>query len=371
MRPAVLRWLSGVLVLGVLPSCGQTAPGADAARASAPAAAPALARCAERLDRDSERALGPLPRSLGAFCLDAYSRVRSFGAGAPQPLERGCEQVLALGCGDGHAEGLEHLAAFRYTDAGGGSSALEISAAHFGTADAAYAFFTERLLGDGDPAELDAQRIDAPGLTVRSGRSASGWLGRYVVTLSLVDAAAPSGELDRSAAASLPGLARRLMLALPPEPALPVAVQKLPTEHRLPLGTRLVLGDVLGVPGMGAGAIGHYRDGDKRWRVLAVVRADSDSAHDVFGTLARSPSARPLLSAPLGALAFTERRLSTEPNVTWVVGQRHEVIYGVGDEAAALPELMSAEREAAVKLASSEKLALLEKISQLTKKDEK
>lgn len=371
MRPAVLRWLSGALVLGVVSSCGQVAPSADAARSSGPAPVAALPRCAERLDRESERALGPLPRSLGAFCLDSYARVRAFGAGAPQPLERGCEQVLALACGDGRAEGLEHLAAFRYTDAGGGSAALDVSAARFGTADAAYAFFTERLLGDGDPAELDAQLIDAPGVAVRLGRRVSGWLGRYVVTLSLVDTAAASRELDGAAAASLPGLGRRLMLALPPAPALPIAVQKLPAEHRLPLGTRLVLGDVLGVSGMGAGAIGHYRDGDKRWRVLAVVRADSDSAHDVFGTLARSPSARALFDAPLGALAFTERRLPSEPNVTWVVGQRHEVIYGVGDEAAALPELLSAEREAAVKLAPAEKLALLEKISQLTKKDGK
>lgn len=369
MRPAVLRWLSGVLVLGVVSSCDHVAPSRDAARSSGPV--PALARCAERLDRDSERALGPLPRNLGAFCLDSYARVRAFGAGAPQPLERGCEQVLALSCGDGRVEGLEHLAAFRYSDAGSGSAALDVSAARFGTADAAYAFFSERLLGDADPAELDAQLIDAPGVAVRLGRRMSGWLGRYVVTLSLVDTAAPSSELDQAAAASLPGLGRRLMLALPAAPALPLAVQKLPAEHRLPLGTRLLLGDFMGVSGMGGGAIGHYRNGDKRWRVLAAVRADADSAQDVLGTLARSPSARALFDAPLGALAFTERRLPSEPNVTWVVGRRHEVIYGVGDEAAALPELLSAEREARVKLALSEKLALLEKISQLSKKDEK
>ena len=49
---------------------------------------------------------------------------------------------------------------------------------------------------------------------------------------------------------------------MPPAPNLPLAVQKLPAEHRLPLGTRLLLGDVLGVSGMGAGAIGHYRNGD-------------------------------------------------------------------------------------------------------------
>lgn len=345
--------------MGVIAGCSQLSPGTDEARSSAPA----LARCSEHLERDAERALGPLPRSLGAFCLDAYSRVRAFGSDAPQPLERACEQVLGLGCGDGHAQGLEHVAAFRYTDASGGSAALDVVAARFGTADAAYAHFTDRLLGEGDPAELRAQPIDAPGLAVRAGQLASGWLGRYVVSLSYVDTAAPSTELEREAAASLPGLARRLLLTLPQASSPPLAVQRLPTEHRLPLGTRFVLGDVLGVAGAGAGAIGYFQDGDKRWRVLSVVRADDDSARDVFSTLARSPSAR-LLIAPPGSIAFTERRLPTEPNVTWVVGQRHEVIYGVGDEPTALPELMSAEREALVKLSAADKLALLEKLSQ-------
>ena len=357
--------------MSAVSGCGQLASSADATPSNPPGPAPALARCAERLDRESERALGPLPRSLGAFCLDEYSRVRSFGRDSAQPLERGCEQVLGLGCGDGHALGLERVAALRYTDAGGARASLDVIAAHFATADAAYAHFTDRLLGEGDPAAVRAQPIDAPGIAVQSGRLASGWLGRYVVSLYLVDTAAPAGELERAAAASLPGLARRLLLALPPAEGLPPAVQRLPAEHRLPLGARLVLGDALGVTGMGAGAIGHYRDGDKRWRVLTLVRSDADSAHDVLGTLARSPSARPLFAAPLGAIAFTERRLPTEPNVTWVVGQRHEVVYGVGDEVSALPELMSAEREAAVKLAPAEKLALLEKISQPTRTDKK
>lgn len=366
----MLRWLIGALLAGAAPGCGRLAPSADSSEASASAPAP-LTRCAEHLDRDAERALGPLPRSLGAFCLDTYARVRAFGKDAPQPLERGCEQVLGQGCEDGHAQGLEHLAAFRYSDAGGGSASLDVIATRFVTSDAAYAYFTDQLLGDGDPAEQRAKSIEAPGVAVWSGQLASGWLGRYVLTLYYVDPAAPSGELEQAAAASLPGLIRRSLLTLPAGGGPPLAVQRLPEEHRLPLGARFVAGDVLGVPGAGAGAIGHYRNGDKRWRVLTIVRADTDSARDVLGTLARNPSARPLLGAPAGTIAFTQRRLPTEPNVTWVVGQRHEVIYGVGDEAAALPEFTSAEREAAVKLGLADKLALLEKVSQLSRTDVK
>jgi hypothetical protein len=96
--------------------------------------------------------------------------------------------------------------------------------------------------------------------------------------------------------------------------------------------------------------------------VLAIVRPDDEAAKDVLSTLGRTPAAHGLRNAPLDALSFTERRLPAEPYVGWVVGQRHEVIYGVGDEATALPEFMPADREAAVKLSLLDKLVKLTKV---------
>ena len=131
---------------------------------------------------------------------------------------------------------------------------------------------------------------------------------------------------------------------------------------RIDLGVRFTLGDALGVPGLGSSARGYYRDESKRWRVLSIVRPDSESAKDVLSTLSRHPSAKKIKG--IDALQFIERRLPSEPHVGWVIGQRGSMIYGIGDEATVLPEFMPAQREASVKLSLHEKLVKLTRINQ-------
>jgi hypothetical protein len=370
MRRSVLRAFGVGVVLALVSGCGGASPTsrADTAAAGSPtlaggqeavAVARPPARCLEQGNAELSAQLGALPPELGGFCLDAYARVRAYGKEAPEPLERACSLVLGPGCDDEPEHGLTRVLALRYRDQRGGPAALDLWVSGFADADGAYANFTGRLIGERDPAELAARPLEAPGVAVLDGERADAWLGRFVVSVLYGDESVPSGQARADAAARLPEVVRRVLAALPNEPDLPLAVQRLPAENRLPLGTRLLLGDALGVPGIGAGALGYYKDGEKRWRVLAVARPDGESARDVLGTLSQSPAVRPIRNAPLEAFAFTERRLPKEPNVGWVVGQRQEVIYGVGDEATALPELMSAEREAAVKLSLLDKLVKL------------
>jgi hypothetical protein len=332
-------------------------------------------RAAGELDPASAGALGGLPQQLGPFRLDPYATVRAFGAGEPAPLERACDAILGPGCDDGH--GLEHVVALRYVavqsvaggpldgqrvDGRGGRATLDVIVSRYADAESAYARFTDDLIGERDPLELSARLLEVPGLAVLDAERVDGWLGRYIVGLTHSDPTEPFEQRVAAAAAALPEAARRLTEALPAEADLPPSVQRLPRAHRIPLGARLLTGDALGVPGVGRGAVGYYRDGDKRWRVLAIVRPDAESAKDVLATLGQSPAARRIEKAPLDALAFTERRLPAEPYVGWVVGQRHEVVYGVGDEAAVLPEFTPAEREATVKLSLLDKLAKLTKV---------
>lgn len=363
----MLRVFAVGAVLSVLSGCGgaspasrsdRAEPGPFAAPGNGAAVAPPPARCLQGPEPELARGLGVVPRQLAGFCLDAYARVRVYGKDASEPLERACALVLGPGC-DEAEHGLTRVLALRYRDQRGGPASLELLISAFADAAAAYSSFTGRLIGERDPAELAVRPIEAPGVAVLDGERADAWLGRFVVSVLYGDESVPSGQSSADAAARLPELVRGVLAALPNEPDLPLAVQKLPAAGRLPLGVRLLLGDALGVPGLGGGAIGYYKDGEKRWRVLAVVRPDGESARDVLGTLSQSPAVRPVRNAPIEAFSFTERRLPSEPNVGWVVGQRQEVIYGVGDEATALPELMSAEREVAVKLSLLDKLVKL------------
>jgi hypothetical protein len=356
----------GALALVALSGCGARAPSPAGAvldssnEGRAEGADPASIRARSERDAASARALGPLPRQLERFRLDPYGEVRAFGTDGAAPLERACEQILEPGCADGR--GLEHVIAARYLDEDGGRATLDVIASRYLDAEGAYAAFTGALIGERDPLELTARPLELPGFGVLDGERVASWLGRYVISVSYGDETAPAERRAAAAATRLPEATRRLLAALPAEPDLPLSVQKLPLTHRIPLGARLVPGDALGIPGMGMGAVGYYRDADKRWRVLAIVRPDDEAARDVLSTLGRNPAARSIRNAPLDALAFTERRLPAEPYVGWVVGQRREVIYGVGDEATALPELTSAEREAAVKLSLLDKLVKLTKV---------
>src|SRR5258708_33334632 len=68
---------------------------------------------------------------------------------------------------------------------------------------------------------------------------------------------------------------------------LPAAAAKLPDDKMVPMGILYSPKDVLGVDGAGPGATGFYKDGDKRYRVLSVVRDDVDQAKDVIKTVSK------------------------------------------------------------------------------------
>ena len=47
--------------------------------------------------------------------------------------------------------------------------------------------------------------------------------------------------------------------------------------------------DALGLTGIGPVAVGYYKEGDKRWRDVAIVRADADAAKEAFRAFKLQP----------------------------------------------------------------------------------
>jgi hypothetical protein len=342
-----------------LPASAQGNAGSVAGSASQ--ALPVAAACsAEGVGADS--AIAVLPAQLGAFCLDRHAPPRAYGASDSAPLARACERVLGPGCLDERLHGLDRVVTLRYLKATDPEGSVEVVLSRFEDTDGAYAHFTQSLIGERDPLGLELHGLELPGAAVLEAGNVIGWRGRHVFRLRYSDARETLDQLLATAEQYLPELARQVSESLPDEAGLPEPVQRLPEAERLPFGVRLVLGDALGVAGLGTSARGYYRDGDKRWRVLAMVRPDSESAKDVLGTLGRRPETKKIKGAPFDAVQFIERRLPSEPHVGWVVGQRGNVIYGIGDEATVLPEFMPARQEARVKLSLHEKLVKLTRI---------
>jgi hypothetical protein len=301
-----------------------------------------------------------LPVALPAFCIDPYAAPRAYGAGAADSLERACARVLGPSCAEGY--GLERVVTLRYLSRAEPGASVDAVLFRFETGAGASAYLTDSLVAELDPESLDVRLLEAPGLTVQRADDVLAWRGRHVLSLRRSDEEHSEEQALAEAARDLPGLAGALVRSLPDAEGVPAPLERLPHLGRVRLGARLILDDALGIAGLGPSARGYYREGNKRWRVISIVRPDAESAKDVLGTLGRHPSAKKIKG--LEAIEFTERRLPAEPQLDWVFGQRGDVIYGIGDEATALPEFMPARDEAKVKLSLYEKLGKLSRIHQ-------
>lgn len=342
----------GLAMLAFGAACGghesPVALGRDAKRAPFPRTAP---RCFE----------GPLPGGvrprLASFC--ASSAGRRKRAAGPFPMsEAGCSPLLGPGCAYRY-HGLREIVLVPFVDPAGSGGEMELSILRFDSAEHSHAAFTALVLGESDAAELQAQALDDSGLSVWVEDRALAFRGRALAVLEYTNERETLAERKRSGARRL-GLAVDDLDELFPSPAkLPEAALRLPVAHRTLLGVRTFVDDALGVAGLGHGAQGHHRDGPRRWRTLAIVRPDADSAQDVMTTLRRHADCRPIRWAPLGALSFVEHRGSRKAPVEWVVGRRGRVVYGVGDETRVIARPASNTEHAPTTLTEAQKLSLL------------
>ncbi|HEY5959385.1 MAG TPA: hypothetical protein VIV60_22660, partial [Polyangiaceae bacterium] len=141
---------------------------------------------------------------------------------------------------------------------------------------------------------------------------------------------------------------------LPGERELPLAARLLPDAARLRLGVQFESKDVLGINGIGAGAIGSYHDGSKRYRIAAIDRPNEQSAQDVIKTLKRTEGASETKGPP-PSLTLLVRGASDGTKSEWVFGRAGRAVIGIGDD-----EHSGSDRSnPAGRLSSSEKQAKL------------
>ena len=139
------------------------------------------------------------------------------------------------------------------------------------------------------------------------------------------------------------------------DPAPPPAAVSLPTASRLPLGVRYHTKDMFGIAGAGPGAVGYYREADKRYRVVALLRPDADQAKDLLATFARQPGAE-REKAPNDGLVRLVIQPSGDLPAEWVLGRARGVVLGVGDEVRVLQGTMTSADRSRVRLWTLEKM---------------
>jgi hypothetical protein len=299
--------------------------------------------------------------SLGGFCLDPNGGDKAFGEGASLPIDHICDLF------DGECEiykgyGVRRVVEARYVDGAGTPATIDIHLSKFGTTEGAYAMFTRRVVGDGDPADEATPRpIEGGGAAALGLGNAYLWRGLYLAEITYDNETAAEAAVRAAGEKLLPPLVKEMGGRLPGDPALPPAAAALPTAGLIPLGLRFVTKDLLGVDGAGAGAFGYYRAGAKRFRLASLLRADADQAKDIVTTLSKLPGASKEKGIGEGAVRLMRKEGESAP-VEWIFARTGKAVLGIGDEPRVLRAGMSADDHAKLTLTKDEKVERLKKL---------
>ena len=292
-----------------------------------------------------------VPRSAGDYCIDPNSEQRAFGEESSNPLEGVCNLF------DGECEiykrfGLRRVFTAQYIDGKGSPGIVTLTLSRFSSPEAAYAFFTKRIVADGDPLETAPAPLDAGAAGGLGSGTAYVYRGDMVGELRYLNELESPEQLKASGQRVLPSIAKELGDKLPGDKKLPRPVLALPETDRLPLGIAYEYADLFGVSGVGRGAVGYYRSGGNRYRLAALVREDEAGAKDVMSTLKKLPGAKVIKDATFDALSFPVQE-GEGTKVEWVAGRMGATVIAAGDEGFALAA------DAGAKSGEADKLAMV------------
>lgn len=308
------------------------------------------------------------PRVSGQYCIDPNGETRVFGEGGKKPLEAVCTEAFDGECEVYRGYGLRTVSTFHYVDGAGTAGSVEVVLSRFATAEGAYGMFTKRVVGDGDPAEEKRPRdLKLPGAAALGTGSAYLWKGMLLVELTYTNETESPKQLAESSDKILKPLATEVASKLPGPPSLPASAAALPAENRVPLGILFEPKDAFEVGGAGAGAHGFYRDGDKRYRVLAIARNDPEQAKDVLGSIAQRKGATKEKDFAEGGVRLMVGETKDAPRTEWILARTGKQLLGIGDEPLVVKaEMTSAERDR-VCLSREQKTARLKALLASTK----
>lgn len=272
------------------------------------------------------------PRVAGSYCIDPNGDAHTYGEGAKGTLETVCTELLDGECEVYKSYGLKRVVTVRYVDGAGSPGAVNVVASRFSNAEGAFGFFTKRVVADGDPADGTPKELAAGSEGALGTGIAYVWRGDVVAELSYTNETETPDQLKATSAKVLPELARLVGDHLPGDVNPLPAVRLLPTERLLPMGIVYQHRDALGVAGLGAGAVGFYQDGEERYRIVGLVRADEDSAKDILGSLKKLPGAKVQKDLGFDAVLFTTREAEGAPQAEWLAGRSGSKVIIVGDE---------------------------------------
>ena len=296
------------------------------------------------------------PRQVAGYCIDPNGETRTFGEGGKLPMDAICTEAFNGDCEVYKGLGLKRVVHFRYIDGAGSPGTVEIYLSQFATSEGAYSMFTKRVIADSDPVSTAPRRLDAGGAGMMGSGRAYVWRGQYLAEMQYANEQETVVQMKASSDRVLGTMGAEIGAKIAGSPDLPRAAARLPTKKMVPMGIFYAQRDVLGVDGAGPGAIGFYKDGDKRYRVLSIVRDDVDQAKDViktFGSIRGATEEKKIADSAWHVMLTAGDGAKLE----WVIARSGKTLTGIGDEEYVTRPTMTASEHDKLCLRHDEKIA--------------
>ncbi len=287
------------------------------------------------------------PRSAGGFCVEKDGEVKSYGERAKLTIEDICTSAVDGECEVYKRYGLRRMVKFNY--AGPKGATIGVTLTQYVDDAGAYGMFTKRVMA-GDPLEKSAPRVLAAKTDGALGTgSAYVWRGVHLLELQYNDDTLSPQALATASDAALKVLGPAIGELLPGAAERPTAARALPREDLIPNGVEFVMSEPLGLPKMGRGAVGHYRSGDRRWRVVSLGPLDETGAKSAMQSLAKVPGALPVKDAGDEGLhvVLANKDDKTAPKIEALVVRRGNLVVAVADDEHALRAAPAGKQDAA------------------------
>jgi len=314
--------------------------------------------CADGGGQDTDALSAPfIPRAAGGYCIDPQSEPKTYGDKGKLTMDDVCTSAFDGECEVYKRFGLDRVVVLRYVDGGGAPNSVEVNLSRFSTADGAYAMFTKRVVADGDPARATVKPLDAGAAAASSSSNAYVWRGQYLAELTFVteDTKMTPQQMAQANDQSTGAIARDIGSKLPGSTDLLPSAASLPTAGRISLGLAYYPKDALGLTNVGPLAVGYFKDGDKRWRDVALVRTDVDAAKEVFRAFKLRPGALPVKGLGDEAVQVILQEAPDRAKAEYLVARKGTTVAAVGDEELVLDPSTPSDKLAPLKLTRDEK----------------
>lgn len=274
-------------------------------------------------------------KTVAGYCIDPQGEVKTYGEKGKLSMDEVCTTAFDGECEVYKRFGLKRVVSLHYVDGSGKGGSVEVNLSQFADVAGAYGMYTLRVVADRDPDDKSTPKPLAAGAAgaIGTGR-AYVWRGQHLAELQYNNEQESPEQLAKSSEAILTAVGKELGQKLPGATTIPPAAAQLPTANRIANGIVFQPKDMLGFSGVGPAAMGFYKEpsahreqGDKRWRVLSIVKDDAEQAKDAFKTIKGKPG-----TLPVANTGDEAAHVPVAPKVAFLIARKGNVIWGVGDE---------------------------------------